>query len=80
MGLREGELFAGLIHIGLQTAPPVERDRPNVDRDLPNLGCQRGLKRITLVHAWPRLGDLAIWNTARRFHCPKPPSERVGGS
>lgn len=30
LGAREGERFAGFIHIGTPTQPPVERDRPDV--------------------------------------------------
>jgi nitroreductase len=30
LGLRPGERFAGLIHIGTPTAPPSERERPDV--------------------------------------------------
>jgi nitroreductase len=30
LGLREGERFAGLVHIGTPTAPPSERDRPDL--------------------------------------------------
>ena len=30
LGRREGERFAGFIHIGLPTQAPVERDRPNL--------------------------------------------------
>jgi len=31
LGLREGERFAGFLHIGTPTMPPTERDRPDVD-------------------------------------------------
>ena len=31
LGLEEGERFAGFIHIGTPTTPPVERPRPDLD-------------------------------------------------
>jgi nitroreductase len=31
-GLRPGERIAGFLHIGTATAPPAERDRPDLDR------------------------------------------------
>lgn len=32
LGLAEGERFAGFVHIGTPTAPPFERDRPDIAR------------------------------------------------
>ena len=31
LGLREGERFAGFVHIGTPALPPAERDRPDLD-------------------------------------------------
>ncbi len=31
LGLKDGERFAGFLHIGTPTMPPSERDRPNLD-------------------------------------------------
>jgi nitroreductase len=31
LGLRDGERFAGFLHVGTPTMPPTERDRPNID-------------------------------------------------
>jgi nitroreductase len=31
LGVREGERFAGLVHIGTPNVPPTERDRPDVN-------------------------------------------------
>ena len=31
LGLRDGERFAGFIHIGIRTLPKTERDRPSLD-------------------------------------------------
>jgi nitroreductase len=31
LGLKDGERFAGFLHIGTPTMPPSERDRPNID-------------------------------------------------
>ena len=32
LGLKEGEQFAGLVHLGTTTMPPTERERPDIER------------------------------------------------
>jgi nitroreductase len=32
LGLKPGERVTGFVHIGTPTVPPIERDRPDVER------------------------------------------------